>query len=126
MPLRKICRRPETDHRLQQLHAVNEAAPVDQQKTSMDQASVHAIKVTSSAETVPMQQNPNIAIVAPVQQVNVAPPAQPMNVDPKNAETAGDIKAGNPMVPSGIAAFPHNIVTSSVPVVSSQNEAEGK
>ena len=26
VPLRKVCRRPETDYRLQQLHAVNDAA----------------------------------------------------------------------------------------------------
>ncbi|KAJ7948703.1 Protein SAWADEE HOMEODOMAIN-like 2 [Quillaja saponaria] len=38
VPLRKVCRRPETDYRLQQLHAVNEAVAVDQHKTSMDVA----------------------------------------------------------------------------------------
>ncbi|RVX04026.1 Protein SAWADEE homeodomain-like 2 [Vitis vinifera] len=32
VPLRKVCRRPETDYRLQQLHASNESGSVDQQK----------------------------------------------------------------------------------------------
>lgn len=32
VPLRKVCRRPETDYRLQQLHASNESGAADQQK----------------------------------------------------------------------------------------------
>ncbi|GLT55673.1 hypothetical protein SLA2020_287740 [Shorea laevis] len=36
VPLRKVCRRPETDYRLQQLHAANDSTAADQQKTIAD------------------------------------------------------------------------------------------
>lgn len=124
MPLRKVCRRPETDYRLQQLHAVNEAAHMDQHKASMAPANVHTIRVTSSSETVPkQQQSPNIPIVT---QVNVSVVPQIMNVVPKKAETSTDVQAGNSMIPPGSAPFTSTITTGSVPEVPSQKMAEGK
>lgn len=127
MPLRKVCRRPETDYRLQQLHAMNDATPVDQQKTSMDLTPVHAIRVTSAAETVPKQQpSANVAIVPPISQANVSLAPQTMNIDPRKAETTADMKGGNTVVRPGGTVFTSDIITSSVPVVSSQNMAEGK
>ena len=111
MPLRKICRRPETDYRLQQLHAVHE-----QQKSGMDPAPVHAIRVTTSAET-QNQQNANFPISAS---------AQSTNVNPSKAERAPDVTAAHSMFPVGTATFTTNTVTSSVPGVTSQNMAEGK
>lgn len=128
MPLRKVCRRPETDYRLQQLHAVNDAAPMDQQKTGMDSANVHAIRVTSTSETMPLpkqQQVANIHITTPVLQTNVSLPPQSMNMDPKKAETNADVQAGNSVTP-GSAPFTSIITISSVPEVSTQNMAEGK
>ncbi|CAL5196746.1 unnamed protein product [Lathyrus oleraceus] len=57
MTLRKVCRRPETDYRLHQLHAVNDAAPADHQKISLDHpAIVHGTRVTNSSEMVQKQQ----------------------------------------------------------------------
>ncbi|KAF7836680.1 protein SAWADEE HOMEODOMAIN-like protein 2-like [Senna tora] len=126
VPLRKVCRRPETDYRLQQLHAMNEATPVDQQKTSMDLTPVHVIKVPSSAETVPKQQSVNTAIVPPVPQANVSLVPQTMNIDPKKVEATSDMKGGNTIVRPGGTVFPSNVITSGVPVVSSQNMDEGK
>ncbi|XP_028755542.1 protein SAWADEE HOMEODOMAIN HOMOLOG 2 isoform X2 [Neltuma alba] len=115
VPLRKVCRRPETDYRLQQLHAMNEAAPVDQQKTSMDLMPAYAVRVTSSAETVPKQQSANIAIAPQVLQATVTLAPQTMNVDQRKAEVANDMTGGNTVIrPSG-AAFTPSVVTSSVP-----------
>ncbi|KAK4255850.1 hypothetical protein QN277_008791 [Acacia crassicarpa] len=154
VPLRKVCRRPETDYRLQQLHAMNEATPVDPQKTGMDLTPAHAVRVTSSAaETVPKQQSANIASAPQVLQATVTLASQPMNVDQRKAEVASDMTGGNSVirpsitafttgvftssvppggmafpsnVPLGSTAFPSNVVTSSVPTVSNQNQAEGK
>ena len=123
MPLRKVCRRPETDYRLQHHHAGSEATPGDKQKTGMDPAIVHATGFASFAETVPKVQNANTAVVAPVQQANVL---QPMNLDGKKAETGGDTKAVNPITSLGSAALTSSVVIASVPLVSGQNMAEGK
>ncbi|KAK7244223.1 hypothetical protein RIF29_39042 [Crotalaria pallida] len=119
VPLRKICRRPETDYRLHQFNTVHEAAPVVDQKIGMDPATVQAIRVTTaSAEQKP--QNANIPIVTSISQTIVSLPQQSMNVMPK-VETVTDVVAGNSTVPAGTAVF-----TISVPAVSSQSKAEGK
>ncbi|XP_058747385.1 protein SAWADEE HOMEODOMAIN HOMOLOG 2-like isoform X2 [Vicia villosa] len=126
--LRKVCRRPETDYRLHQLHAVNDAPPVDHQKISLDHpANVHSMRVTNSSEMVQKQQQiANIHIVTPVLQTNVSIPPQSMNVDPVKIETKPDIQAGNPIT-LGTATFnPSVITTSSVPEVSTQNLPEEK
>jgi hypothetical protein len=128
VPLRKVCRRPETDYRLHQLHAVNDAAPADQQKISLDRpTNVHGIRVISSSEMVQKQQQiANIHIVTPVLQTNVSIPPQSMNVDPIKAETKADVQAGI-SVPPGFAPIAASIITtSSIPEVSTQNLDEGK
>lgn len=51
MPLRKICRRPETDYRLQQLHALSTNA--NAQKIGVDGS---VSKVNSMGETIPKQE----------------------------------------------------------------------
>ncbi|KAK7405299.1 hypothetical protein VNO78_06506 [Psophocarpus tetragonolobus] len=123
VPLRKICRRPETDYRLQQLHAVNEAAPVDQQKAGLDSAAnVNAIKAT---ETLPKQLiAANIHMETPALQTNTPQPPQSMemDVDQKKAETNTDVQAGNPIITSGSDPFTNVISTTFVPEVSSQTQ----
>ena len=125
VPLRKICRRPETDYRLQQLHAVNEAAPVDQQKTGMDPAAnVNAVRATTT-ETVPKQliaANIHMETV-PVVQTNVPQPPQSMDmgVDQKKAETNTDVQAGNSIITPG-SVLTNIITTSGVPKVFSQTQ----
>ncbi|XP_021773754.1 protein SAWADEE HOMEODOMAIN HOMOLOG 2-like [Chenopodium quinoa] len=51
VPLRKVCRRPETDYRLQVLHAANESASAsvsaDSKKAVVDPASSSSLRVTS-------------------------------------------------------------------------------
>ncbi|KAI4333620.1 hypothetical protein L6164_018404 [Bauhinia variegata] len=125
VPLRKVCRRPETDYRLQQLHAVNDAAPMDQQKTVMEPAAnLHPTRVAASAETLQKQQTTNFPFSTPVSQSQVNVPITqqptPMTVDPKNAETATESKPENPTVP------PSSNIATSIPVVSSQNMGEAK
>ncbi|CAJ1978527.1 unnamed protein product [Sphenostylis stenocarpa] len=124
VPLRKICRRPETDYRLQQLHAVNEAAPVDQQKTSVDPAAnVNAMR--STTETVPKQLiAANIHMETTVVQTNVPqlPQSMDMDVDQKKAETNTDVLAGNSTITPGNTPFTNIITTISVPQVTSQTQ----
>lgn len=53
MPLRKVCRRPETDFRLQQLHALNESTTANQHKTSSDPRMANTLRVYPPAEATP-------------------------------------------------------------------------
>lgn len=113
MPLRKICRRPETDYRLQQLHAVvNEVAPVDQQKTGMD-PSVPKQLIAAS-----------IHMETPVVQTNVpqTPQGMDMDVDQKKAETNIDVPSVNSTITPGNAPFTSVITTSTVPQVTTQTQ----
>lgn len=153
VPLRKVCRRPETDYRLQQLHAMNESTPMDHQKSSMDFTSVHAVRVASSADTVPKQQSLNNVAAPQVLQATVSVAPQTLIVDQRKTEGANDMAGGNAVVhpsvsafstgvvtsgitpsgtpfpgnvPLGSTAFPSNVATSSVSTVSNQNRAEGK
>ncbi|XVF18761.1 hypothetical protein REPUB_Repub11eG0051100 [Reevesia pubescens] len=109
VPLRKICRRPETDYRLQQLHASSNLTTMDQQKTSTDPSTASAPKITSSpTETMQKQQNPDPSRTAPVSQANVSVAAQTTNPESKNAGTmitnVSNPVATNPGIsPSGAA-----------------------
>lgn len=103
VPLRKVCRRPETDYRLQQLHAMNDSVMVDHQKTSADLSASTATRViVSSAEMMQKQVNANIAQGAPLSHSFVSVPAQ--TVEPKNASASSGISSSNPAVPPGGAA----------------------
>ncbi|XP_076904747.1 uncharacterized protein LOC143560305 isoform X1 [Bidens hawaiensis] len=64
--LRKICRRPETDYRLQQLHAVNESIAANQNKNGANNNNNHTVstlRVYPPAEVQPKQ--PKVESVAP-------------------------------------------------------------
>uniref|UniRef100_A0A803QD76 Homeobox domain-containing protein n=1 Tax=Cannabis sativa TaxID=3483 RepID=A0A803QD76_CANSA len=104
VPLRKVCRRPETDYRLQQLHAVNEAASAEQQK--------------------------NATLVTPVALSNnnasFAPQASSV-LEPKKAETSNAVDAANSnTVPSGGNSGASVSLISNNTVISEDNPAEGK
>ncbi|XP_043695745.1 protein SAWADEE HOMEODOMAIN HOMOLOG 2 isoform X2 [Telopea speciosissima] len=49
VPLRKVCRRPETDYRLQQLHALKELASAEQRNTGKDPSLVSTSRDVNSA-----------------------------------------------------------------------------
>lgn len=55
MPLRKVCRRPETDYRLQQLHAIDESATKNQHKTVADARMGSSLRVYPPAEATQKQ-----------------------------------------------------------------------
>ncbi|KAG9452929.1 hypothetical protein H6P81_005833 [Aristolochia fimbriata] len=50
VPLRKVCRRPETDHRLQQLHASREFAALNAKSGAKDPSSVSSSNVDLAAQ----------------------------------------------------------------------------
>jgi len=78
VPLRKICRRPETDYRLLQLHAANDSAANDQKETSVDPSTASAQRVAASAlETTQQQQhNSDVAMAVLASQANVSQPVK--------------------------------------------------
>ncbi|KAJ6770218.1 PROTEIN SAWADEE HOMEODOMAIN-like protein 2 [Salix purpurea] len=80
VPLRKICRRPETDYRLLQLHAANDSTATDQKETGVDPSTANAQTVAASAsETTPRQQhNSDVAMVAQASHANVSQPVKTM------------------------------------------------
>ncbi|KAJ6333142.1 hypothetical protein OIU77_009081 [Salix suchowensis] len=80
VPLRKICRRPETDYRLLQLHAANDPTATDRKETGVDPSTANAQTVAASAaETTPLQQhNSDVAMVAQASHANVSQPVKTM------------------------------------------------
>ncbi|KAL9366757.1 hypothetical protein Peur_037956 [Populus x canadensis] len=96
VPLRKICRRPETDYRLLQLHASNDSAATDQQKTSVDPSIASTLRVAASATETMLQQQHNTGVAAPVSQANVSQPAKTIIAEPKEAATISAFDSGNP------------------------------
>ncbi|XP_021683099.1 protein SAWADEE HOMEODOMAIN HOMOLOG 2 isoform X2 [Hevea brasiliensis] len=115
VPLRKVCRRPETDYRLQQLHAANDMATSDQQKTSTDPstASIQRVAV-SAAETMQKLQNADVATVCPVPHANISHAAKIMISGPKSAETSNAVNVGNPtVVPNSTLSAESSVVAPS-------------
>nr|KYP39393.1 hypothetical protein KK1_039302 [Cajanus cajan] len=121
LPLIKICRRPETNYRLQQLHVGNEAAPLNQQMIGMHPGNGHNMRDT--IETVLKQLiATNIHMATPVLQTNVSLPPQSMDVDQTKVETNTNAQAGNSIITLGSASFTNIITTNSVREVSSQTQ----
>ncbi|XAR68303.1 hypothetical protein NMG60_11003386 [Bertholletia excelsa] len=136
VPLRKVCRRPETDYRLQQLHAVNEsAATANQQKTSTDSHVPNTLKACPPAEPVQKQQKTEELVVAsaPVPAPLPNPPSNlpanpPANLPEateskvlpyKNAEIGAGGDVG--IVPPVAVAMSSNAATNIVDVGPNQN-----
>lgn len=95
MPLRKVCRRPETDYRLQQLHA-------DQQKNNKETFTVNAPRTITPAETMHKPINAVVASATPDMHINVSLGTQASILEPKKDETSSVIDTGNANVPSGM------------------------
>ncbi|XP_074290343.1 uncharacterized protein LOC141617074 [Silene latifolia] len=123
VPLRKICRRPEADYRLQQLHAANEAAAVASASTSVPMNRPTPVadltSTSTSGLTIPNPRNPPIT-VSPLPPVPIAS-ARPSVRPP--ASTLAPISAPAPplvrvTVPSPVAApaptlFPTSVLAPS-------------
>ncbi|TQE04982.1 hypothetical protein C1H46_009453 [Malus baccata] len=89
VPLRKVCRRPETDYRLQQLHAVNEAISAEQK--SMEQYMASA----TSGEMMQKQQN----AVPPTFYVTASLPTQTATPELGRSEISTVVRSGNSSAP---------------------------
>lgn len=127
VPLRKVCRRPETDYRLQQLHAVNEAASAEQQKSNMDSVAVNAPRAIIPAETIQRQHNTDAASAAPVSLANAPLATQASILEPKKAETSNVVGAGNSnTVPPGGNPITSGSLISNSSVLSGDNMPEVK
>ncbi|KAG6793668.1 hypothetical protein POTOM_002883 [Populus tomentosa] len=120
VPLRKICRRPETDYRLLQLHAANDSAASDQQKTSVDPSIASTLRVAASATETMLQQQHNTGVAATVSQANVSQPAKTIIAEPKEAATLSAVDSGNPSFIS-TAVLASGMATSSGPGGSGEN-----
>ncbi|KAJ4726380.1 Protein SAWADEE HOMEODOMAIN 2 [Melia azedarach] len=103
VPLRKVCRRPETDYRLQQLHAMNDSAPADQQKTSTDLSAATAPRVISSSSE--MMQKQGGGIEAAISHTIVSVPIQTTTAEAKNTTGISAISVSNSVVPPSGAAI---------------------
>uniref|UniRef100_A0A5B7AEB5 Homeobox domain-containing protein n=1 Tax=Davidia involucrata TaxID=16924 RepID=A0A5B7AEB5_DAVIN len=130
VPLRKVCRRPETDYRLQQLHAVNESASVNQHKNGAGPYTGSTLRVYPPTETMPKQQKAEehahvAAVVTPGSHANVSVATETKVLQPKIAETNGASNAGNSNVPPGNVAVASAIATSIIASGSSQNMMQG-
>lgn len=127
VPLRKVCRRPETDYRLQQLYAVNEAASAEQQKSSTDTFGGGALKTSIPAETTPKQQHADAALVAPALHATAALATKTSILEPKKVEIVNVVDAGNS---NNVTASGNGIMTgspaSNKPIVSGEQMPEGK
>lgn len=79
VPLRKVCRRPETDYRLQQLHAINESGSMNQQKGG-DPHTGNTLRVYPPIETPPQKQQ---KVEVRAECAAMVPPASHGNVETK-------------------------------------------
>ncbi|EXB75046.1 hypothetical protein L484_012170 [Morus notabilis] len=128
VPLRKVCRRPETDYRLQQLYAVNEAASAEQQKSSTDNFGGGGFRARISAETTPKLQHADAALVAPALHATAALATKASILEPKKVEIVNVVvDAGNS---NNVTASGNGIMSgspaSNKPIVSGEKMPEGK
>lgn len=128
VPLRKVCRRPETDYRLQQLHAVNDAATAsaEQLKSSMDSFTISGLRPITPAETMQKQQNVESAPppMITVLHSNVSLASQAQVMEPKKAETGTVINLVNSNIPLATATITNSTITTSVPGGTTENMSE--
>ncbi|KAK8542764.1 hypothetical protein V6N13_136687 [Hibiscus sabdariffa] len=107
VPLRKVCRRPETDYRLQQLHAASNLTSNNQHKTSSDHFATPAPKViVSSSEAMQKQQNLDQSRTAPDSHINVSASARHTNQESKipGTMTTNVTDPGIPLISSNAVA----------------------
>lgn len=115
VPLRKVCRRPETDYRLQQLHAANDSVSADQK--ALTDPSTAPRTFSLPAETTQKQQNTDQA--KSIQVSHYA--AQAENLVPSNAGTFSVTNITSTAVPSTGVSFTDSSVMSLMSNVSSSS-----
>lgn len=106
MPLRKVCRRPETDHRLQQLHVKKELGPASQQKTGADPPTSNTLRVYPPLEPRMQKQQQKAerisdavpVVVPPTSLGNVNVSTEAKVLQPKATEIISSCDAGTSVV----------------------------
>ncbi|KAL7249621.1 hypothetical protein ACSBR1_011751 [Camellia fascicularis] len=102
VPLRKICRRPETDYRFRQLRGINKSSYVNRRKIGADTQTGNTLKAYSSPEPMQKQQK--------VEEPDILQPKIPKistGGDAANTITGGSSQVATSMVP------PANVVVTS-------------
>ncbi|CAK9178077.1 unnamed protein product [Ilex paraguariensis] len=99
VPLRKVCRRPETDYRLQQLHAVKESGTMNQLKTGATHTG-STLRVYPPAEAAQkhhkVEESADAAVVVPpAAHTNVPAATETKVLQPKITDTIGATNGGN-------------------------------
>lgn len=113
VPLRKVCRRPETDYRLQQLHVKNELGPVNPQKIGADPPMSNSLRVYPPNEPRMQKQQQKAEVISDAVSV-VSPPTSLGNVNvsaeakvlqPKTIEiiSSGDVGTSVVTPPANVA-----------------------
>ncbi|KAJ0700858.1 putative transcription factor homeobox-WOX family [Helianthus annuus] len=119
--LRKICRRPETDYRLQQLHAVNESIAANQNKNGANNNNhtVNTLRVYPPAEVQPKQHK-----VEPVAVPSPSPPEAPQKRQRLDSTVAPEGSQPQFKAESVVANVPLNqqTVQPAVPVVPARSD----
>ncbi|KAG5546170.1 hypothetical protein RHGRI_018370 [Rhododendron griersonianum] len=123
VPLRKVCRRPETDYRLQQLHAVNDSGSVNQQKKTSGPHTANSLRVYPPTETT--QKQPKVEVVAPAPQANATVSAETKVLPPKSSEISTASNVGTPIAPPPNVALTSGAATSTITSDSGQNTPQG-
>ncbi|MFS7980431.1 putative transcription factor homeobox-WOX family [Helianthus anomalus] len=118
--LRKICRRPETDYRLQQLHAVNESIAANQNKNGANNNhTVSTLRVYPPAEVQPKQHK-----VEPVVVPSPSPPEAPQKRQRLDSTVAPEGSQPQFKAEPVVANVPQNqqTVQPAVPVVPARSD----
>lgn len=109
MPLRKVCRRPETDHRLQLLHALNDSATAKQPKAGIESRTTSTLRVYPPPEVTETQlkKEEPVAVIHMVpanSNSNLVAGSETKNQQPNVSEIvdAGAVKIPNASPGSGI------------------------
>nr|XP_027062529.1 mucin-17-like isoform X2 [Coffea arabica] len=127
VPLRKVCRRPETDYRLQQLHA--ESANWNQNKAGNEPHTGNTLKVSLPAEATQKQHKAEAPAEVKEQQhntegrANTGPAATPISVDNLSTITAAVSRAHanitSAAVFAPVAHVTAPVVTTTAPIAQS-------
>ncbi|KAL5565326.1 hypothetical protein UlMin_028490 [Ulmus minor] len=126
VPLRKVCRRPETDYRLQQLHAMNEAVS-EQQKINVEPFTASARTSTPTETIHKLQHKSDAASLSMVLQASTPFGTQALIPESRKAETSNVINVGNSNIPPVGAAITSSGSSVTNPVViSGENVPDGK
>lgn len=127
VPLRKVCRRPETDYRLQQLHA--ESANMNQNKAGMEPHTGNTLKISPPAEATQKQHKAEAPAGVKEQQhntegrANAGPMVTPVSVGNLSTTTAAvpcaHANITSTAVLAPVAHVTASVVTTTAPIAQS-------